>query len=158
MTHMTKPLTTMKQPGNRRRFIKLAILVGFLFGAYAFLGDLDLGETLHPKRIVEYLDTWGPLGPLVFMIMMATAVVVSPIPSLPLDLAAGAAFGPLLGTTYAVVGAEVGAILSFLIGRFLGKDLISRLLNMNVVFCEKCSGSSFNRACLSCSLVAGLFV
>ena len=36
------------------------------------------------------------IGPAV----MATAVVVSPIPSLPLDLAAGATFGPLLGTIY----------------------------------------------------------
>ena len=139
MTHMVKPLTTMKQPRNPRQFLKLVILAGLLFGAYAFLSDLDLGETFNPQRIVEYLDTWGPWGPLVFMVMMATAVVVSPIPSLPLDLAAGAAFGPWLGTTYAVVGAEVGAILSFLIGRFLGKDLISRWLNMNVVFCEKCS-------------------
>ena len=129
----------MKPSHNPRQLLKLAMLVGLLFGAYVFLGDLDLGEILNPQRVVEYLDSWGPLGPLVFMVMMATAVVVSPIPSLPLDLAAGAAFGPLLGTTYAVVGAEVGAILSFLIGRFLGKDLISRWLTTNVVFCEKCS-------------------
>ena len=139
MTNMNKPSTPMKRPYSLRHFIKLAMLIGLLFGAYVFFGDLDLGETLNPKRIVEYLDTWGPWGPMVFMIMMATAVVVSPIPSLPLDLAAGAAFGPLLGTTYAVVGAEVGAILSFLIGRFLGKDLIARWLTTNVVFCEKCS-------------------
>ena len=139
MTKMPKPSTPTKQPHNLRQFIKLAMLIGLLIGAYVLLGDLDLGETLNPQRIVEYLDSWGPWGPLVFMFMMATAVVVSPIPSLPLDLAAGAAFGPLLGTTYAVVGAEVGAILSFLIGRFLGKDLISRWLTTKVVFCEKCS-------------------
>ena len=129
----------MKQPYNLRQVIKLALLIGLLFGAYAILRDLELGETLNPKRIVEYLEAWGPWGPVVFMMMMATAVVVSPIPSLPLDLAAGAAFGPWLGTTYAVVGAEIGAILSFLIGRFLGKDLIVRLLNTKVAFCEKCS-------------------
>lgn len=124
---------------NPRQLIKLAVLAGLLFGAYGFLGDLELGDTLHPKRIVEYLDAWGPLGPLVFIVMMATAVVVSPIPSLPLDLAAGATFGPWLGTTYAVVGAEVGAVLSFLIARILGKDIVSRLLRMNVKFCQQCS-------------------
>ena len=129
----------MKGFRNARQVIKLTLLAGLLFGAYFFLGDLDLGETFNPGRIVDYLDTWGPVGPLVFVLMMTTAVVVSPIPSLPLDLAAGAAFGPFLGTTYAVIGAEIGVIISFLIGRVLGKDVITRLLKINVRFCEKCS-------------------
>ncbi len=53
--------------------------------------------------------------------VMATAVVVSPIPSLPLDIAAGSFFGPLLGTLYAATGALAGAVLSFLIARLLGR-------------------------------------
>jgi len=122
-----------------RLFIKLTIVAGLIYGTYRFLSEWDLGETVNPERIVEYLDTWGPAGPLVFMVMMATAVVVSPLPSLPLDLAAGVAFGPLLGTSYSVVGAEVGAVISFLIGRFLGRDLIARFLKVDVVFCEKCT-------------------
>jgi uncharacterized membrane protein YdjX (TVP38/TMEM64 family) len=129
----------MKWFPNLRQFIKLTIVAGLIYGAYRFLSGWDLGETLNPERIVEYIDAWGPLGPLVFMVMMATAVVISPIPSLPLDLAAGVAFGPGLGTTFAVVGAEVGAIISFLIGRFLGRDVIARLLKVDVVFCAKCS-------------------
>jgi len=129
----------MKWFPNLRQFIKLTIVAGLIYGAYRFLSGWDLGETLNPERIVEYLNAWGPVGPLVFMVMMATAVVISPIPSLPLDLAAGVAFGPVLGTTYAVVGAEVGAIISFLIGRFLGRDVIAKLLKVDVVFCAKCS-------------------
>lgn len=70
---------------------------------------------------------------------MAAAVVISPIPSLPLDIAAGATFGPMLGTAYAVIGAEIGAIASFLIGRALGRDVLTRLLRTNVAFCERCS-------------------
>ncbi|MBA3966433.1 MAG: hypothetical protein H0X47_11770 [Nitrospirales bacterium] len=63
------------------------------------------------------------MAPVVFMGLMALAVVIGPIPSLPLDIAAGAAFGPLLGATYAVIGAEIGAITSFFIGRALGREV-----------------------------------
>lgn len=121
---------------------KWAMLLGLvivLVGAYWVVHQYDITEYLQPARFVEFLQSFGMLAPAVFVGIMALAVVVSPIPSLPLDLAAGAAFGPLLGTIYAVLGAEIGAIISFLIGRALGQELLSRLLKTNVVFCEKCS-------------------
>lgn len=122
-----------------RQFIKLLVVGVLLYGTYSFLSQWDLGEAFNPRRIVEYVNAWGPVGPMVFIVMMVIAVVISPIPSLPLDLAAGVAFGPFLGTAYAVIGAEIGAIISFLIGRFLGRDVIAKILKIDVVFCEKCT-------------------
>jgi uncharacterized membrane protein YdjX (TVP38/TMEM64 family) len=110
-----------------------------IFGTYFLVQWLDVEQILNPERIVFYLDSTGPFAPLLFMLLMATAVVISPIPSLPLDLAAGAAFGTVLGTTYAVIGAELGAILSFLIGRALGRETLTRILRTEIRFCERCS-------------------
>lgn len=124
---------------NPSSFVKLGLLLLLLLGAYVATYSLDLSEWLNPEQLVEYFNSLGSSGPVVFILIMATAVVVSPIPSLPLDLAAGVAFGPFLGTTYAVIGAEIGAIVSFLIGRALGRDVIARLLRVNVVFCQTCS-------------------
>ncbi len=107
------------------------------FTSLSFL--IDFERYLAPARLADMLQETGPMAPLVFIGLMAAAVVVSPIPSLPLDLAAGATFGPWLGTTYAVIGAQIGAVLSFLIGRALGRELISRLLRREVAFCERCS-------------------
>ncbi len=99
----------------------------------------DWKSYLHPDAIQEWLGRFGMAAPLVFMAVMALAVVISPIPSLPLDIAAGAFFGPLLGTLYAALGALGGAVLSFLLARLLGRDLIEKFLSGHINFCTQCS-------------------
>ena len=120
-------------------WIKLGTLLALVVGVYAALHWLDVGELLHPDRVADRFRAAGPFGPILFMVLMATAVVISPIPSLPLDLAAGATFGVTLGTTYAVIGAEIGAVLSFLIGRSLGRAALTRILRTDISICERCS-------------------
>ncbi|WP_447968207.1 TVP38/TMEM64 family protein [Nitrospira sp. M1] len=126
------------QIGFKKWLSLLGLVIVLACGYWAF-NNFDLTEYLQPSRLVEFIQSFGAVAPLVFIGIMALAVVVSPIPSIPLDLAAGVAFGPWLGTLYAVIGAEIGAIVSFLIGRRLGRDVIARLLKSDVVFCEKCS-------------------
>lgn len=121
------------------RWLKLGGLLIVLVSAYAAVSWLEVGELLNPDRLSDQLRGAGPFGPILFMALMATAVVISPIPSLPLDLAAGATFGVTLGTTYAVIGAEIGAVVSFLIGRGLGREALTRLLRIDISFCERCS-------------------
>jgi len=57
---------------------------------------------------------------------MTAAIVMSPIPSGPIALVAGAAFGPVLGTVYTVIGAEAGAIIAFWVARCLGYEAVRR--------------------------------
>lgn len=123
----------------RTRWLKLGSLLVLVAGTFAAVSWLDIGELLKPDRVADRLRAAGPFGPILFMVLMATAVVISPIPSLPLDLAAGATFGVTLGTTYAVIGAEIGAVLSFLIGRSLGRAALIRILRTDISFCERCS-------------------
>lgn len=124
---------------TRISWLKLGALSAIVVSAYAMASWLDLGELLKPERIADQIHAAGPFGPFLLMLLMAMAVVISPIPSLPLDLAAGATFGATLGTMYAVIGAEIGAIVSFLIGRFLGREALTKLLRVDITFCERCS-------------------
>ena len=56
--------------------------------------------------------------------LIAAAIVMTPIPSAPIALAAGAAYGHLWGTLYVALGAEIGALTAFGISRFVGYEVI----------------------------------
>ncbi len=118
---------------------KLFVIALVVVGGYVAVPWHQVEEFLTPAHLAMVLNEAGPLAPLLLVLGMATAVVIAPIPSLPLDLAAGAAYGPLWGTVYVVIGAEIGAILSFLIARWLGRETISKLLRSNLVFCQACN-------------------
>jgi uncharacterized membrane protein YdjX (TVP38/TMEM64 family) len=90
-----------------RTWAAIAVLAGI---RKKVLFDMLFGRliSLRPEAVSDWLSGLGPWAPLMFVFLMATAVVVSPIPSVPLDIAAGLAFGLLWGTVYVLIGAEVG--------------------------------------------------
>ena len=99
----------------------------------------DLPSFFRPENIQSRLESAGVFAPIVYMLLMAFAVVISPIPSLPLNIAAGAYFGAIVGTVYSVIGALTGAVISFMISRFLGREFVERILGGHVNFCTYCS-------------------
>ncbi len=106
---------------------------------FAFVDVTGLLGFFTPEYLTSLLRELGFAGPFALIGLMTVAVVVSPIPSLPLDLAAGAAYGVFWGTVYVVIGAELGAIISFLIARVLGRDLVGRWLKRDISFCQQCT-------------------
>jgi uncharacterized membrane protein YdjX (TVP38/TMEM64 family) len=86
-------------------------------------------------RIAALVAEAGWLGPLVIVLFMTTAVVFSPIPSAPIALAAGAAYGHLWGTVYVLIGAELGAMIAFGLARVLGYEALHRRFGDRLEFC-----------------------
>ena len=113
-----------------------ALTIAFIWWGIA---SFDYERYLSPTVLMDWLRDAGPLAPLLLIGSMACAVVIPPIPSLPLDLAAGAIFGPFHGGLYAIIGAEIGAIGCFLLARALGRDALSKLLKVETVFCQMCT-------------------
>lgn len=66
----------------------------------------------------------GVAGPVLLMLLMVIAVVVGPIPTLPVSATAGLAFGVIGGTTIAATGALIGALIAFWVARSLGREAI----------------------------------
>lgn len=84
---------------------------------------------LRPEAIGDWLRSLGVWAPLVYIALMVVAVVVSPVPSVPLDVAAGLAFGWFWGVVYTLVGAELGALIAFGLARRLGRPWLARRLS-----------------------------
>jgi len=119
-------------------FLKALAVVGLLLVVVLLERQLHFSAILESGRIEARLRAAGPLGPALFIFAMGAAVV-SPIPTLPLDVLAGRVFGPFLGTLYALTGATLGALVSFFVARWLGRDLIARFLKGHINFCQRCS-------------------
>ncbi|MBS3919812.1 MAG: TVP38/TMEM64 family protein [Deltaproteobacteria bacterium] len=119
--------------------IKVALVLSLFLFLFITGYFWDVVSFFDPDRIQIVLSKSGPWAPILFMIIMALAVVISPIPSVPLDVAAGAFFGPLLGTLYSAIGASLGAVASFLIARFLGGKFIERFISGHISVCTQCS-------------------
>jgi uncharacterized membrane protein YdjX (TVP38/TMEM64 family) len=103
-------------------FLLLALIAAYvaLEKSGALVTILD-SAALREK--VEHLGSWGPIA---IIALMMLAVLASPIPSAPIALAAGAAYGHAWGTLYVVAGAEAGALAAFGIARLLGHAALHR--------------------------------
>ncbi len=108
----------------------VVIIVALLVAHFRF----DLFTFLDPESIGLFLDSVGPAAPVVFIPAMALAVVVSPIPGIPLAVSAGMIFGPFLGGIYSLLGGYAGAALSFLLARYFGRDVIERTTRTEIRF------------------------
>ena len=83
-------------------------------------------ELADGDMLRQWFDDLGAWGPAAVIGTMVVAILVSPIPSAPIALAAGAIYGHLWGGLYVLTGSEIGAIAAFAIARFFGYDLLHK--------------------------------
>lgn len=129
-------LTSIMKPAAIFKAVLAFLFILFL--AYSWY-RWDMASFFAPALIEEILKQIGPFAPLIYMVIMAATAIIIPIPGPPLFVVAGALFGPFLGTVYAVVGSLAGAVVAFLIARFLGRDFIESMVGKQVVICCECS-------------------
>lgn len=68
---------------------------------------------------------------LLYIVLTVVGCVVLALPGVTFAIVAGLLFGPVVGTLSCLVGASLGAILAFLVGRFFLKDTIRPLAMKN---------------------------
>ena len=82
-------------------------------------------------QIQQLVSGAGPLGPLLFVALYALLTVLL-VPGSVSTLAAGALFGPILGTALTAVGATIGATAAFIIARKGGRERVRRRVGERV--------------------------
>ena len=111
------------------RIVWIGFILLVLVALYFQLKNLGvLEKVMDSEQLRIWVVDLGFSGPLLIVFLMALAVVVNPVPSAPIALAAGAAYGHTWGTVYVIFGATLGAVAAFSIARLLGYEIICRLL------------------------------
>lgn len=118
-----QPRRSLITPINVIRVAFLALLV---FGSiYLMLSHSEWFE--NPQLVKGEILSWGIWGPLAYILLFALGPSFL-VPGAVMTLAGGLAFGTLWGAVYAMVGADLGALIAFGGGRFLGRSFVERMI------------------------------
>ncbi len=98
-------------------------------GIAALVGLVILGRAAggYVPQFAQWVNGLGVLGPLVFILGYAVAVVAF-VPAVVLTLAAGAIFGVVAGVAYVFVAAVLGSAAAFLVSRYAARSFIEKRL------------------------------
>jgi uncharacterized membrane protein YdjX (TVP38/TMEM64 family) len=111
----------------RGKLVLGVLVLCALAAVYWALHATGVLTTITDKgALLEWIVRLGAWGPLIIILLMLLAILISPIPSAPIALAAGAAYGHGWGTLYVVLGAEAGALAAFGVARLVGHEAVHR--------------------------------
>ncbi|SRR5229473_3261129 len=104
------------------RIVFLAILLGG--SIYLLYEHSDWFK--NPRAMRAEVLTWGAWGPIAYVMLFAVGPSFL-VPGAVMTIAGGLAFGALWGSIWSLVGANLGALIAFAAGRFLGRSFVDAL-------------------------------
>lgn len=107
-------------------FIIRALAVVILFVSASFVAAWYVPGLRDPVTIREYVEGFGVLSPVVFVLIQAGQVLIAPIPGQVVAVAGGYLFGPWQGAAYSLIGMGVGSTIAFVLSRRYGRPYVNR--------------------------------
>jgi uncharacterized membrane protein YdjX (TVP38/TMEM64 family) len=133
-----KRLLDLLKPQN---YIALMVLLVCILAGWWLMHHSSLNLS-SPATLMRSVAALGWSGIAVYMSLLALAIIVSPIPSTPLTVTAGAVWGPLHAGIYGVIGIFVGSLVAYFIGRTLGRSAVQTLTG-KVIYLSKKRGEVY---------------
>ena len=112
---------------SRAALLKTVLLLMFIVAAVVIVRFTGVREFLTVEKFGALLAAAGAWAPLAFILVYAVGICLF-IPGSLLTALGAAIFGPYWGFLYAWVGAMLGAVGGFLIGRYLGREFAASLI------------------------------
>lgn len=106
-------------------FILLGIFLAYKFGLVDFLTDIS--------SLRAYLEALGWQGYVIF-ILLSVIVAVFLLPGQFLAIVGGLAYGGFLGGLLTIIGASLGASVSFIIGKYIVREYILKRFGNDPTF------------------------
>lgn len=131
---MTTSRAGEPDPAEGRRRGRFAVHPAAIAAWILFLTLLVLGSRLRLEQaaVREALTSLGPAAPLGFVLAEAAQVVFWPIPGQPLEIPGGWIFGFRAGTLLGSLGALIGSMVAFELGRRFGRPWIEQNIPVGV--------------------------
>lgn len=104
-------------------FVAAALLAALWLWAWPLLQPFFTGGAQVAAALLARLGPWGPLTVIGLQVLQA---VISPLPSWPVTVAAGALYGTGAGAFYAWIGGTLGACLNFWLARAYGRPFAAK--------------------------------
>lgn len=123
-----RKITRLTHTQVRNGILVLAVFAALSVVLY-FWGQPLLSLFTDQERLKHSVESAGVFGPLVYILLQATQVLIAPIPGQITGLASGYLFGPYLGVLYSMIGAAIGFTIIFIITRRYGRPLVERFFN-----------------------------
>lgn len=113
----------INQTNKKLIVLKFAVFVLIIIIVISLINIYDLTKYFNVDKVREYVESFGALGPLVYIGIYIVAMILF-IPATPFTALAGVLFGTFLGTFYAVLSATIGASIAFFVSRFFGRGFV----------------------------------
>ncbi|PAX52125.1 TVP38/TMEM64 family protein [Brunnivagina elsteri] len=120
-------------------FMVLAFGIALIFATEPAFGQesaqnvIDINPQTWLKNALQWVDDLGSVGALAFILIYIIASVAF-LPGSILTLGAGVVFGVVMGSLYVFIGATIGAIAAFLVGRYWARGWVASKIEGNQKF------------------------
>jgi len=115
---------------NGKAFIKIAILLSLIVLCVFLFSYYDLYRFfVSRKKIINFVNSFGPLSVVIFIGLQILQVIVAPIPGEVNGFIGGYLYGPVLGTLYSTIGLAIGSLIAFVLARWLGLPFVEKVID-----------------------------
>ncbi|KZL50278.1 SNARE associated Golgi family protein [Nodularia spumigena CENA596] len=117
----------VQKPKPRTNRTLKFLIISFLIITLIFLAQyINIPVILNNS--ILWVQTLGIFGPIAYILIYNLATILF-IPGSILTLKGGCLFGLYWGSVCVLIAAIIGAILAFIVGRYLSRDWVSRQIN-----------------------------
>jgi uncharacterized membrane protein YdjX (TVP38/TMEM64 family) len=119
---------------NGKAFIKIAVLLAIIVLGIFLFSYYDLYRFFISRRkIIDFVNSFGPLAVVIFIGLQILQVIVAPIPGEVNGFIGGYLYGPVLGTVYSTIGLTIGSLIAFFLARWLGLPFVEKVIDHKIL-------------------------
>lgn len=104
--------------------ISVIVLAGIIVGAYFIFKHFGIID-LTREQLQEYVASFGPVAPIIFMLASFLQVSFIPIPGAVTIVAGNYLFGFWPSFFYSYIAMTIGSIVAFLLGKLIGRPFVN---------------------------------